>query len=52
MSSARTVRLNIITPDETVFSGEASFIIARSVGGELGMFPTHAPIVAALSMWP
>lgn len=52
MSSARTVRLNIITPDETVFSGEASFIVARSVGGELGILPKHAPMVAALSIWP
>lgn len=52
MKSERTIALEIITPDETVFAGDINFLVARATDGEIGILPGHAPMVAALSTWP
>ncbi|SUP43551.1 F0F1 ATP synthase subunit epsilon [Veillonella criceti] len=52
MSSGKTMHLNIITPDSTVYTGEVSFIVARTELGDLGILPRHANLVAALEIAP
>lgn len=52
MSSGKTMHLNIITPDATVYTGEVSFIVARTELGDLGILPRHANLVAALEIAP
>lgn len=52
MASARTMALEIITPDETVYAGDINFLVARATDGEIGILLGHAPLVAALSTWP
>lgn len=52
MESGRTIALEIITPDETVYSGDINFLVARATDGEIGILPHHAPLVAALATWP
>lgn len=50
MSSESKIHLNVITPDSTIFSGDAKFVVVRTKDGELGILPRHANLVAALDM--
>ncbi|WP_295237696.1 F0F1 ATP synthase subunit epsilon [Veillonella sp.] len=52
MSSGKTMHLNIITPDATVYSGDVSFVVARTEIGDLGILLRHANLVAALEIAP
>ena len=42
------LRVELVSPTERVWSGEASFISARTVEGDLGVLPGHAPIFGVL----
>lgn len=44
-----TMHVTIITPDETVFSGEATMVVGRALDGEFGILPHHMPLVSALA---
>ncbi|MDY3974630.1 MAG: ATP synthase F1 subunit epsilon [Veillonella caviae] len=50
MSSESKIHLNVITPDSTIFSGDAKFVVVRTKDGGLGILPRHANLVAALDM--
>ena len=43
-----TIKLEIVTPDKVVYENDISMLIVRSTGGELGILPHHAPLVAGL----
>ena len=43
-----TTRLEIVSPDKVVYSEDVCMVIVRSTGGELGILPKHAPLVAGL----
>jgi len=43
-----TLRLDIVSAEEAIFSGEAEMVFATGVMGELGIAPGHAPLVTAL----
>lgn len=44
-----TTRLEIATPDKgEVFSQEITMLITRSIAGELGILPKHAPLLTEL----
>jgi F-type H+-transporting ATPase subunit epsilon len=43
-----TLRLEVVTAEREVFSGEVDSLIAPGVEGELGILPRHAPLVAML----
>lgn len=40
--------MKILTPERKVFVGEADMIIARSIDGDIGIMPGHAPLVTML----
>jgi F-type H+-transporting ATPase subunit epsilon len=44
--------LHLVTPEREVWAGEADFVIARSVAGDIGILPGHAPTLAALDVGP
>ncbi|MCI5837554.1 MAG: F0F1 ATP synthase subunit epsilon [Veillonellaceae bacterium] len=47
------MRVEIITPDGTVFSDDnVDMVVARALDGEFGIMRNHAPLVAALKIWP
>ncbi len=49
MTSTRvTLRLDIVSAEEAIFSGEAEMVFATGEMGELGIAPGHAPLVTAL----
>jgi F-type H+-transporting ATPase subunit epsilon len=40
--------VSVVTPEREVWSGDASFVVARSAGGEVGVLPGMAPFLGAL----
>ena len=45
----KTLRLRIITPDQTAFDGEADFVLLRTSGGDMGVLPGHEPYASLLA---
>jgi F-type H+-transporting ATPase subunit epsilon len=43
-----TTILTILTPEKSVFSGPAEFIVLPGSEGELGVLPGHVALVASL----
>ena len=41
--------LEIVTTEETIYSGEADILIAPGVEGQLGILPRHAPLLTAVA---
>ena len=44
--------VHLVTPEREVWAGEADFVTARGVDGDLGVLPGHAPLLAALAVGP
>lgn len=45
---AKTFQVDVVSPEATVWSGEATFVIARTPDGEIGILADHEPVMAAL----
>ena len=45
-----TQRLEIVTPEKKVFTGDVRFVVVPGVVGELGFLPNHAPLMSALKI--
>jgi F-type H+-transporting ATPase subunit epsilon len=45
---AKTFRVDVVSPEATVWSGEATFVVARTPEGEIGILADHEPVLAAL----
>ncbi|MGH9197518.1 MAG: F0F1 ATP synthase subunit epsilon [Acidimicrobiia bacterium] len=41
--------VEVVSAEEELFSGEANFVLARTVEGDIGILPGHAPLLAELS---
>lgn len=52
LASTRALDVHIVTPSREVWAGEATFVVARSIEGELGVLPGHEPLLAALGDGP
>ena len=46
---AHKIKLEVVSPEKTVFSDDVNMVIARSTGGEIGILPNHAPLIASLT---
>ncbi len=42
------MRVTIISPDRSVYDGEATSVIAPAFDGEVGILPHHAPFMTLL----
>ena len=43
------MKVEIITPDENLYSGDASSVVAPGIDGSLGILENHAPIITTLA---
>jgi F-type H+-transporting ATPase subunit epsilon len=43
-------RLEVVTPEQKVYSGEIRYVIVPGVEGEMGFLPEHAPLVSTLDI--
>jgi F-type H+-transporting ATPase subunit epsilon len=41
---AITMKVDIVSAEEQIFSGEAEFVVLPGVMGELGIYPRHTPL--------
>ena len=46
--AAPTMKVDIVSAEEQIFSGEAEFVIAPGIEGELGIFPRHTPLLTQI----
>jgi F-type H+-transporting ATPase subunit epsilon len=45
---AAQLTCTIVSPEETLYDGDASHVVAPGVRGEIGVYPRHAPLIARL----
>jgi F-type H+-transporting ATPase subunit epsilon len=43
-----TVHIDVVSAEESIFSGEAEFIAAPAQMGEVGIYPHHAPMITSI----
>ena len=43
-----TVHIDVVSAEESIFSGEAEFIAAPAQMGEEGIYPHHAPMITSI----
>ena len=48
---ANTFHLDIVSPEEVLWSGEAVMLITRTTEGEMGVLAHHQPLMASLVPW-
>ena len=49
---AGSLLCSVLSPEGTIFEGEASFVEAHALDGRLGILPGHAPLITALGEGP
>ena len=49
---SKTIRCDIVSAHEEIYSGDALMIFATGVVGELGISPRHAPLITQLKPGP
>ena len=48
----KTIRCDIVSAHEEIFSGEVAMVFATGTAGELGISPRHAPLITQLQPGP
>lgn len=43
-----TIHVDIVSAEEAIFSGKAEMVVAPASGGEVGIYPRHAPMLTTL----
>jgi len=49
---SKTIRCDIVSAHEEIYSGDATMIFATGTVGELGISPRHAPLITQLKPGP
>src|SRR3954465_14697530 len=45
VETTRTIHVDVVSAEESIFSGEARFVALPGEAGELGIFPRHTPLI-------
>ena len=43
-----TIHVNVVSAEESIFSGEARFVALPGESGELGIYPRHTPLITRI----
>ena len=43
-----TIHVDVVSAEESIFSGEARFVALPGEAGELGIFPRHTPLITRI----
>lgn len=46
---AKTFRVDVVSPDKLLYSGDATFLRTQTTDGEIGVLADHAPVFAELA---
>jgi F-type H+-transporting ATPase subunit epsilon len=45
---AHTLHVDVVSAEESLFSGEAEFVVLPGEAGELGIYPKHTPLITRI----
>src|SRR5215471_7947987 len=45
---ANTIHVDVVSLTESIYSGDAEFVVLPGVMGELGIYPQHAPLITQI----
>jgi F-type H+-transporting ATPase subunit epsilon len=45
---AATMKIDVVSAEESIYSGEAEFVVLPGVQGELGIYPRHTPLITQI----
>jgi F-type H+-transporting ATPase subunit epsilon len=45
---AATMRIDVVSAEESIYSGDAEFVVLPGVQGELGIYPRHTPLLTQI----
>ena len=43
-----TIHVDVVSAEESIFGGEAEFVVLPGEAGELGIYPRHAPLITRI----
>jgi len=48
MAASSNLTVEVVSPEKRVWSGEATMVSARTLEGDIGILPDHAPLLGVL----
>jgi len=45
---ATTIHVDVVSAEESIYSGEAQFVVLPGEAGELGIYPRHTPLITRI----
>jgi F-type H+-transporting ATPase subunit epsilon len=48
MATTATIHVDVVSAEESIFSGEAKFVALPGEAGELGILPRHTPLITRI----
>ena len=45
---AHTIHVDVVSLTESIYSGDAEFVVLPGIMGELGIYPRHAPLITQI----
>jgi F-type H+-transporting ATPase subunit epsilon len=45
---ANTIHIDVVSAEESIYSGEADFVVLPGEAGELGIYPRHTPLITRI----
>src|ERR687896_2008751 len=45
---ANTIHVDVVSAEESIYAGEAEFVVLPGEAGELGIYPRHAPLITRI----
>ena len=45
---ANTIHVDVVSAEESIWSGEAEFVVLPGEAGELGIYPKHTPLITRI----
>jgi F-type H+-transporting ATPase subunit epsilon len=43
-----TIHVDVVSAEQSIFAGEAEFVVLPGEAGELGIYPRHAPLITRI----
>ena len=45
---AHTIHVDVVSAEQSIFSGDAEFVVLPGEAGELGIYPQHTPLITRI----
>jgi F-type H+-transporting ATPase subunit epsilon len=45
---ATTIQIEVVSAEESIFSGAAEFVVVPAIMGEVGIYPRHTPMLTSI----